>query len=76
MAKKKTSVPREVGLEHVEAALDQVMQDLADIRTIVAAMRKQRIPTIQLDVNMDPGTPCVRGPGNLGQRDLGRPCRK
>jgi hypothetical protein len=73
--KKQTRSKHDVGLEHVEAALEMVVQDLADIRWIITEMRRQQRLRLRVS-DPDPGLPCKRDPGKPCMRDPGKPCMK
>ena len=77
MAKKKRkAVKVEVGLAHVEAALDILLQDVEDIRLVVGELRRKERPRGRLKVKPSPGLACVyAGPGESCNK-AGKPCEQ
>ena len=66
----------DVGLAHVEAALEMVAQILEDIRLVVAEMRRREKARADLAVPIPPGLPCVpKRPGDPCIQRPGEPCR-
>jgi hypothetical protein len=64
----------DVGLAHVEAALEMVAQVLEDVRLVVAEMRQRE--TGRVVVRLPPGLPCLPGkPGSPCRVKPGSPCR-
>lgn len=65
----------DVGLAHVEAALEMVAQTLEDIRLVVAEMREQEAAGERLVVPVTPGVLCrPKWPGEPCQGWAGQPC--
>ena len=63
----------DVGLAHVEAALEMVAQVLDDVRLVVAEMRQRE--TAKVVVRVPPGSPClVSKPGSPCRVKPGLPC--
>lgn len=64
----------DVGLAHVEAALEMVAQVLEDVRLVVAEMRQRE--TARVVVRVPPGLPCLPSkPGSPCRVKPGSPCR-